>query len=1421
MPFTLTLLGTDTEYEKAKVNILDYPLGETLSLVNILLEKQDAISPESEVEHICNPTHTIIDGPKTLGTEVFHRINLGLFRLLNAVHNNQQPLQIIAHSRGACEAILVSHEFDRIKKLLSNYSDAQIESSIDEIKAEFKKNIVKDLIIEPLDEEHFFSVDYLKTIKSNISNSSLSLFLLDPVPGGSYLGIDNVAKAADYVVSSIVRSEKPIVKSLKWDDPLLYTLPESVDYLQQFVYENEHTRCFKPVVPVQRLGMSYYSVQSLPGHHGTGSGNPYDQQKTFRKPEYDIAETLGVQKLIFSKLINFLKNQGHTFEFEACPAHSRPLAEVAKIVMDADEGQFRTHLIEMNRHIHQHIQSYERFNKTAYAYLGQEHGLSSFSENTKRVIHHGSEKDSFLFDALPSGRTKGFLNWEHIELEMQARLSQDFNHSNPIQCIRSLKEAIEAPTEEFIKLKNELLIAVINNLSHAFISDELKLSRQQISEFLSELDSLMVILKSKPDDNESTIIENSLATYINKKADRLTKNAKKQFHRRDEDIETLKSLLTRDDLTLEDKTYIESNLLILQKELPIRESAHPATQIGHQASEILKQWSTEEELKYNQLTLQELCKNYKKLLELQKIITHFVGNDVYDSRKFSKINMSNAFNEIRGCLFGHIKKNDISLTDVKNCIQNEEAYQSFAKWLIREVPGILQHEISEPLHFISIQLTLLQKQTLTSSSKFNIDQYYQPQPQQHKSFIQYHKDNIEKFKADAEFLCKYSQKLNQTRSEQKERQIKYAALEKELFELTTYASRIFSFVPGLSDALEQKNRLLQTMKQLLKQAALDIESEFQKVHHLGQLGSEQLAKYQSDLQRYQNECISEVSAKKQSLFPDIDKFEQQPLLPIDLINHDNWAMLGIQHLSQVMQDLELFMHELKSMTKNLSEITTQEALNLKLEIQQNYIRLIEKQHQAEELRAKLSSLHEIYRAHPVLSELEALADYSPQMNKTDYLQSARQYELALQQQIDQYQALIGALETRPKFPLLTAKIAQDSKTLADSQQKLSDLVRNKHNQQQRLMELSIEKNHLFAEIEAFPHYNMPNSLGDDPNWFDQEIQRLNQDIQQMNIYIQQLEAIRIQISHNVTHESLALQNEIDQRVAQLSEQRQETEAFMDRLSQLHQVYLIHPLHPRLAHLQIQSPVYPQVVNLENLNHFHQQKMAFQESARQHEQALHQQIAQYQAVIDRLRVQPEFALLHDKISQLQQIIDIDSQHLIQLSQQILTLANDEQAVTDFYDQWLKQLRDQTFAYQAHLNHQHSSSSTTLLNRKKVIVNELLEQLNTPNQPAYVNIHQFQQLLDTTKNELSEHRDPSWQRYLAIVAKCALVFAIIAGSVMLGLTNGLALGIAIAALCTLSIGITAYKKYQAHENLGFFASKGHMFVDSVNKVPSNAG
>ena len=130
-PFTLTMLGTLTDFtpelkQTAKptpytkgAKIKDYPKGETLSVVSSLIKtnipakttKVDTKNPYSfQADEI-----TVLSGPKTDGSNIGEKIALGLAAILKAITRGQTRINIIAHSRGAVESILIAHELETIQ----------------------------------------------------------------------------------------------------------------------------------------------------------------------------------------------------------------------------------------------------------------------------------------------------------------------------------------------------------------------------------------------------------------------------------------------------------------------------------------------------------------------------------------------------------------------------------------------------------------------------------------------------------------------------------------------------------------------------------------------------------------------------------------------------------------------------------------------------------------------------------------------------------------------------------------------------------------------------------------------------------------------------------------------------------------------------------------------------------------------------------------------------------------------------------------------------------------------------------------------------------------------------------------------------------------------------------------------------------
>ncbi len=1034
MPFVLTFLGTDTKFS-AKDNLEDYPQGETLTLANLLLVKEAPTHAPSDCENICNPTHTIIDGPTTLASEVYQRMNLGLFRLLNAVSRNQQDLQIVGHSRGACEAILVSHEFDRIKTLFDSYPEVQIETRIAEIRAQFKQNIVQGLNIEALDEATFFSADNLKAIKKNISNANLSLFLIDPVPGGSYLGIDHAAKAAEFLVSPFVSK----VPSIKWDDPLLYRLPACVNHLEQFVFEDERTCCFKPIVPVKRDGMDYYSVQSLPGHHGTGSGNPYDQQKKFRNPAYEIHKTLGVQKLIFTKLIKFLQQKGHAFDTTDYPEHSSILGHIARKTLAIQGLAYNKHIIKLKENILENIELYKRFEQTAYPYLGQEHGDSSprHGNGSLRIIHHGSKENSNLCDVMPNGRTHEFLDWEHMERVTQSLLTGPFNHLDPINCIRSLKEAIHNKTPHFKALQSGLLTNIINGLSCEFIAENLNLSAEQIPLFLEELNSLMEELKRFDEaEHEShfTIAENALITNLRKKIVRFNENPIEIIHKKfPKDIQSLEELLSGPSIQSSEYEGVRTAFNALNANGKIQSLPKLSeSPFNAQILEIFSRWSPDQIERNNQSVLPKLCQNYKKLLELEQLILSFKEKgDIYTSKKFEGIELD--FEVIRTNILETMRRFNIPLDEVYRCFNDQNSYNHFSPCFFEQCPDFARSSMIEPLHKLSVRLEDLNKQSEEPIWQVQVRNFYEQVSREYYPHdkTRYYQDNIAHVEHRLSELVKTNSELDASLEETIRLQQFVIDNKNTLQFLVNKAGTTYSVFPGYLVELEQQQKTLNKIEQNVIERLRVIDDEKAKTQVLHTQGRGLVRLFLEDQSN---------DAKTERLFSAIVHLKQQVTAPILLGDNSSWYESEITRFNSIIAEINLFETHLEEIIAVASQ------RQIIQDLSRTRQELVELKQEATNLKDKLSQLNQIYTRFPVpqtLIELDQELPVFPEQPDIAVLNNFHKRTMddiqELQRVIEAYTILNQELRNEAKWQFIDDKISQYDATIRKLQQRQSTL----------------------------------------------------------------------------------------------------------------------------------------------------------------------------------------------------------------------------------------------------------------------------------------------------------------------------------------------------------------------------------------------
>lgn len=491
------MLGTDTTLspttKKIKKDhvlkkgeiVSDYPKGESLSLVSMQVQVANKTAINKGPIPYKTDEVTVINGPTTTGTNVGEKIGFGVAEILFAVARGQQPINIIAHSRGAVESILITHEIQAIQNMISAYS------SMDEVIAELLRqqterrkaqkpvnntpDIIEHLKAQLKDIPQEAQASWFESLKQNIPNTSINFFGIDPVPGDCF----------------------PIT----WYDDRYFTMPAIAQNVQILYYENEHSSLgFTPAWVQPESPEQKFVCHTMPGHHGTGSaGNNGSQQKVV---ETDASvKATHVQKLLIYKLLDFLSQHGTLFndlsqelfqrhsalgrkyafmvkdekqEVKAADAfaalgqvvHLKPVAEqselelVAALVepqepvspsspkdkkIDAAKLDFPAIYRELYNKITKNKKAYEAFNTTCYTMMGV--------TPQRRILRKGdADKTSHTYgllnDALPM--RAGFINDE------QARLIQEYFFSlfqleHPPENLADIVNAVNSVLEQNIR----------------------------------------------------------------------------------------------------------------------------------------------------------------------------------------------------------------------------------------------------------------------------------------------------------------------------------------------------------------------------------------------------------------------------------------------------------------------------------------------------------------------------------------------------------------------------------------------------------------------------------------------------------------------------------------------------------------------------------------------------------------------------------------------------------------------------------------------------------------------------------------------------------------------------------------------------------------------------------------------------------
>lgn len=495
MAVTLFLLGTDTSFSQGPVPGA-YDVAETLGFSATLIKGEPSKLPALPDIPYSNDNVVVVNGPLTIGSEVGDRIALGVLSILEAIERGENNINIVAHSRGAVEAILVAHEIERIQGLLKASNDR---SKLYQSECRFTRKAMSQY-------KHIYDDLNFNAIKEFIGGVQIAIFNVDPVPGGNLLGLPT-----------------------GWSDRRFYVLPKIVKEYEQYTYQNERSRAFKGIVPHCTSARTKYSLTSLPGHHGTGSGNLKCQRRT---DDPNNKSTADVQLLLLAKILDFLQRQNVRFRLpskEKNPFYGMITAifnEAGTMVVVA---RLKAFYLICYQNILANLSAYTRFNKTCYA-TGKEQFFDLRSTKDQRIVHLQARQDTYLDEVVPPIAGGQFVNQDHAMLRVSAELT--IEATDPTQ-ISSIIDQIIKTCEHYQDAITAQRAQTVT-LTDSWRADPFAVAIAQDKEaFRLYLDQLNILINdiknpfissSVPDDNK----RNELSDVINNAYKRFTNFANEQ-----------------------------------------------------------------------------------------------------------------------------------------------------------------------------------------------------------------------------------------------------------------------------------------------------------------------------------------------------------------------------------------------------------------------------------------------------------------------------------------------------------------------------------------------------------------------------------------------------------------------------------------------------------------------------------------------------------------------------------------------------------------------------------------------------------------------------------------------------------------------------------------------------------------------------
>lgn len=312
-PYVITMLGTSTNYKPSneqknkrmylpgtQEKIIPYTellgfMSEQINATHPIFLPDEHEERFTKVRYRLNPGTTVINGPDVKGNFVNHRIAMGVHEALRALYHGYDEINLIAHSRGAVESILIAHEIQRIQQAINDenfknedFKKIYLQSPIPKINECLEGLFPKDLT--SIDESRVTSfIEKLKKVRIHI-------FAIDPVPGGEW--------------------ETPVINKLSWwpDHQRYLQIPSIVQNYTQLLMENDLSVGFRAIYPLHNKDTTNFSVINLLGAHGTASGNPRKHDGT--APMHHENEIRDCQYIAMAHMVDFLEK--NDVQFNIC-----------------------------------------------------------------------------------------------------------------------------------------------------------------------------------------------------------------------------------------------------------------------------------------------------------------------------------------------------------------------------------------------------------------------------------------------------------------------------------------------------------------------------------------------------------------------------------------------------------------------------------------------------------------------------------------------------------------------------------------------------------------------------------------------------------------------------------------------------------------------------------------------------------------------------------------------------------------------------------------------------------------------------------------------------------------------------------------------------------------------------------------------